>query len=154
MKIKPEHTTKQNEELFTLWAHFSSNNGMINANQLLYRYAQNLKLKTIINDFTTCLKDENEHLKKLLKEKGTSLTPSFGRPQLTVPTFNEHQTDIEISATLSMNIATSLVTTSQALGQAKKQYTLLMYGHFHMKKAVLGAKLLHLSKEKRWLLFS
>ena len=154
MNIKSEHTTKQNEELFTLWAHLSSNHGMIDANQLLYHHAQNVKLKAIINDFTTCLKDENKHLERLLKDKGTSLTPSFGGSQLTEHSSSEHKTDIEISATLSMNIATSLVTTSQALGHAKREYTLLMYGHFHMKKAVLGATLLNLSKEKRWLFFS
>lgn len=154
MKIKPEHTTKQNEELFTLWAHLSSNNEMIGANQLFYRHAQNLKLKTIINNFTTCLKDENEHLERLLKAKGTRLTSSIVRQQLTVHSSTEHQSDKEISAALSMNIATSLVITSQALGQAKREYTLLVYGHFHMRKAVLGATLLNLTKNKHWLSFS
>ena len=151
MKIKREHTTTQNEEMFTLWAHLSSNNGMIDANQLFYHHAQNVKLKTIIDDFTTCLKDENEHLQRLLKVMGISQPPSTIRPQLTDLTCSEHKTDMEISATLSMNIATSLVTTSKALGQAKRGYKLLVYSHFHMKKAILGASLLNLSKEKHWL---
>lgn len=153
MKLQPEHETNQNVELFTLWAHVGSNNGFLAANQFFYNNVEDLKLKIIINDFTTCLKDENQHLERLLKEKGTSLTPSFVRvrPQYKAISSGENQTDLEISAALSMNIATSLVTTSKALGQAKSEYTLLMYGHFHMKKAILGAKLLHLSKEKCWL---
>lgn len=151
MKFQPEHETKQNEELFTLWTHFGSNNGFLAANQFFYNNVEDLKLKIIINNFTACLKDENQHLERLVKEMGTSLTPSFSIPQYNAISSRENGTDLEISEALSVNIATSLVTTSKALGQAKSEYTLLMYGHFHMKKAILGAKLLHLSKEKCWL---
>ena len=147
MKLKPEQNSKQNVELFLLWEHIGSNNGFIASNQFFYNNVKDVALKIIIHDFTTCLKDENQHLERLLKKKGSRIV----MPQYKGISSGRNETDLEISAALSMNIATSLVKTSKALGQANNEYTLLMYGHFHMKKAILGAKLLQLSKEKYWI---
>lgn len=145
MKVQYENKPLQNDELFTIWSHLGSNNGDIAANQFFYNLANDSTLRNIINDFTTCLKDENKHLESLLKRKGITLLPSFIVHSETrnkeIP-FRTNSTDTEIYAALTMNIATSLVTTSKALGQSTCEYTLLMYGHFHMKKAVLGAQLL------------
>lgn len=154
MRLQHENQAEQNKEVFTIWIHLGSNNGFLAANQFFFNHAEDLALKKIINDFSDCLKDENKHLEIILKKKGISLSPSFSissNPKNEAIFSKENRTDMEISAALSMNIATSLVTTSKALGEATSEYTLLMYGHYHMKKAVLGAQLLQLSKDKYWL---
>lgn len=154
MRLQPENQAVQNKEVFMIWTHLGSNNGFLAANQFFLNHVEDRTLKKVIHDFTECLQDENKHLDLILKKKGITLNPSFSissNQKNEALLSNENRTDLEISAALSMNIATSLVTTSKALGQATSEYTLLMYGHYHMKKAVLGAQLLQLSKDKCWL---
>ena len=62
--------------------------------------------------------------------------------------------DGEISAILSMNIASSLIAVSQALELAVKKTHLTKYSELHMRYALLGARLIDLSKSKGWLLAS
>ena len=59
--------------------------------------------------------------------------------------------DPEISATLSLDIAAGLVTCRQAMGMSIREEIALIYGQFHTAKAMLGAKLLRLNKNKGWL---
>ena len=141
----------QNVEVFTIWTHLCSNNEFIATNESFCIHTEDRELKKIIQDFTDCLKDENKHLDKLLRLKGITLSPSLAVNSDVQLENGANCTDTGISTALSMNIAASLVTTSKALGQSTSEFPLLMYGHFHMKKAVLGAKLLQLSKDKRWL---
>lgn len=144
---------QQEKEIFMVWTQLSSNNGFVAANQLICKHIRDQALKKILNDFTDCLKEETKLLEKRLKGNGISLTPSYIKQ---LETQNElmsfkNVTETEMSAVLSMNIASSLVATSKGLEEATSEYTLLMYGHFHMKKSILGARLLQLSKEKGWL---
>lgn len=53
-----------------------------------------------------------------------------------------------------MNIASALISSTQAMERSIKGNLTTMFGQFHMKNAVLGAKLLQLSKDKDWLLVS
>lgn len=144
----------QNVEVFTIWTHLCSNNGFIATNQSFCNHTEDIELKKMIKDFTDCLKEENKHLERLLRGKGITLSPSLAVNSDVQLEDGENRTDTGISAALSMNIATSLVTTSKALGNSTSEFPLLMYGHFHMKKAVLGAKLLQLNKDKRWLVIT
>ena len=142
------------DEISTIQAHLGSNNGFIAANQSFCNHTENRVLKKIIKDFTQCLKAENKHLERLLQVNGIHLMPTFtahSNAQIENILFGANSTDPYISAALSMNIATSLIETSKALDKALSDDTVIMYNHFHMKKAVLGAKLLQLSKNKRWL---
>lgn len=52
---------------------------------------------------------------------------------------------------ISVNIATGLVTSSQAMETSIDGNLAMMYTQFHMKNAILGAKLLQLSHTKGWL---
>lgn len=144
----------QNVEVFAIWTHLCSNNGFISTNQSFCNHTKDRELKKMIKDFTDCLKDENKHLERLLRRKGIILSPSRAVNSDVQLKDGANSTDTGISTALSLNIAASLVTTSKALGQSTSEFPLLMYGHFHMKKAVLGAKLLQLRKDKRWLVIT
>ena len=154
MKSKNENATLYYDEISTIQAHLGSNYDFITANQSFCNHTENRVLKKLIKDFTQCLKDENKHLERLLQVNGIQLMPAFvahSNAQIESILFGANSTDTYISAALSMNIATSLIATSKALDKAICDDTVIMYGHFHMKKAVLGAKLLQLSKDKHWI---
>ncbi len=59
--------------------------------------------------------------------------------------------DTDISAVLSMNIASALIASTQAMEASTQTNLTKLFGQFHMKNAILGAKLIQLSKDKGWL---
>ncbi|MEG0449617.1 MAG: DUF3231 family protein [Lysinibacillus sp.] len=146
--------TLNHSEIFTMWTQLSLNYGFIAANQSFFKHTRDKDLTKMINEAIQCLMDENKKLEQILIMHKMSL-PSATAPlpdvQISSITTVAKVNDSEISASLSMNIATGLVSTSQAMDISTKDYIFKMYGVHHMKKAILGAKLLHLSQRKGWL---
>ena len=52
---------------------------------------------------------------------------------------------------LSINSAKGLVACSAIMGQSIREDIAMMFGQFHMNKAMFGGKMLKLNKEKGWL---
>lgn len=50
-----------------------------------------------------------------------------------------------------MNIASALIASTQAMEASTQTNLTKLFGQFHMKNAILGAKLIQLSKDKGWL---
>ncbi|QDQ02772.1 DUF3231 family protein [Lysinibacillus fusiformis] len=144
-------------ELFSIWTHLGLNNGYIAANHSFFKHALDKDLRAIIVEFIEVLKDENKQLEELLKENNSAIPP-MPRENLSMQLGDirgvKKITDTEISAVLSMNIASALISSTQAMERSIKGNLTTMFGQFHMKNAVLGAKLLQLSKDKDWLLVS
>ncbi|MFJ6211604.1 DUF3231 family protein [Lysinibacillus sp. NPDC092081] len=141
--------------IFKIWTQIGVNNGYIASNHAFFKHAVDKKLKAIIVDFVQCLKEENKHLTALLKENGVlAPTTSIDYRQLKMGNIRGKKAinDTEISAILSMNIASSLISVSQAFEKSVKQKHTAKYGELHMRYALLGAKLIQLSNDKGWLL--
>lgn len=143
------------KEVFVIWKQLGVNNGYIATNHLFFKHAVNRELKVIILEFIQYLKEENKQLEKLLKENGVLAPPlsiDQGNLQIAKIRGKTAVNDCEISAILSMNIASSLISVSQAMDMSIEHTLSTKYQVFHMKYANLGAKLIALSHKKRWLL--
>lgn len=148
-------TSLRYKEIFKIWTQIGVNNGYIASNHAFFKHAVDKKLKVIIVDFVQCLKDENKQLTALLKENGVlAPTTSIDYGKLKIKNIRGKKTinDTEISTILSMNIASSVISVSQALEMSVKKKHTAKYGELHMRYAILGAKLIRLSNDKGWLL--
>ena len=141
-------------EAFSIWTSLAANYGMIAGYQTFYNHAGDKDLKKIIEEFVQGAKEEVKPLEEILKTNGIALPPApperaDARLEDIPPgaKFN----DPEISAAMSLDAAACLVACSQAMGMSIREDIGLMYGQFHAAKALLGAKLLRLNKDKGWL---
>lgn len=111
-------------------------------------------LKNLLEEAINDARDEIEQIEELLKINGVGLPPTppersnANREDIPV---GARVTDPEISTTLSMDIAKSLIACSTMMGQAIREDIAAMFGRFHVSKAQLGLKVLRLNKEKGWL---
>jgi len=156
MELANENLTSlRYKEIFKIWTQLGVNNGYIASNHAFFKHAVDKKLKVIIVDFVQCLKDENKQLTALLKENGI-LAPTtsidYGKLKMKNRRGKKAINDTEISTILSMNIASSVISVSQALEMSVKKKHTEKYGELHMRYAILGAKLIRLSNDKGWLL--
>ena len=142
-------------EVFGMWTHLTTNNGLIAAYQTFYNHAGDDDLKKIIQEAIEGMKTESQQLEEVLKANGVALPPA--PPERPVAKLEDipagaRFNDPEISASLAMNSAAGLVACSQMMGESIRDDVGMMYGQFHLAKAQLGAKLLKLNKEKGWLI--
>ncbi|MGN4127978.1 DUF3231 family protein [Lysinibacillus sphaericus] len=141
-------------ELFTIWTHISLNNGYIAANHSFYKYALDKDLRAIIVEFIEVLKDDNKQLEHLLTENNITIPPMPCENltmQLRDIRGGKKVNDTDISAVISMNIASALIASTQAMETSTQVNLTRLFGQIHMKNAILGAKLIQLSKDKGWL---
>lgn len=145
------------KEVFKLWSQLGINQGYIASSHAFFKHTRDKNLKILTLEFIQCLKEENKQLTLLLKENGV-LAPTasieYSKMKITDIRGKSFINDGEISAILSMNIASSLIAVSQALELAVKKTHLTKYSELHMRYALLGARLIDLSKSKGWLLAS
>ncbi|MFE3575892.1 DUF3231 family protein [Lysinibacillus sp. NPDC059133] len=148
-------TSLRYKEIFKIWTQIGVNNGYIASNHAFFKHAVDKKLKAIIVDFVQCLKEENKQLTALLKDNGI-LAPTasidYGKLKMKNRRGTKAINDTEISTILSMNIASSVISVSQALEMSVKKKHTAKYGELHMRYAILGAKLIQLSNDRGWLL--
>ncbi|MFA1738269.1 DUF3231 family protein [Lysinibacillus fusiformis] len=145
----------QFKEMFRLWSQLGVNQSYIASSHAFFNHTRDKKLKIMILEFIQCLKEENKQLTLLLKENGVlapTTTMVYSKMKMTDIRGKSIINDSEISAILSMNIASSLLAVSQALELSVKKKHLAKYGELHMRYAILGSKLIELSKIKGWLL--
>ena len=141
-------------EVFNIWSNLAANYGMIAGYQTFYNHAGDKDLKKIIEEFIQGAKEEVKQLEEILKTNGIALPPAPPeRPEARLEDIppGAKFNDPEISAALSLDAAAGLVACSQAMGMSIREDIALMYGQFHTAKALLGAKLLRLNKNKGWL---
>ncbi|ODV56737.1 DUF3231 family protein [Lysinibacillus fusiformis] len=153
--INDDLASLQFKEMFRLWSQLGVNQSYIASSHAFFNHTRDKKLKIMILEFIQCLKEENKQLTLLLKENGVlapTTTMVYSKMKMTDIRGKSIINDSEISAILSMNIASSLLAVSQALELSVKKKHLAKYGQLHMRYAILGSKLIELSKIKGWLL--
>ena len=142
-------------EVFGTWSFLLTAKGTVAGYQTHLNHAGDEDLQRLLEEAIQGGQQEIEQLETLLKENGIGLPPSPPeRPKANlndIPTGARFQ-DPEIAASLSMNTAAGLVACSQIMGQSIREDIAMMFGQFHAQKAVLGAKVLRLNKDKGWLI--
>ena len=141
-------------EVFSVWSGLVAGSSMIAGYQTFYNHAGDEDLKKIIEDIIDLCRDEVKQLEKILKTNGIGLPPA--PPERPVARLEDIPpgakfNDPEISAALTADLVAGLVACSQAMGTSTREDIALMYGQFHAAKALIGAKLLRLNKNKGWL---
>ncbi|MBX9972525.1 DUF3231 family protein [Cytobacillus firmus] len=142
-------------EVIGTWTHLLTNNGLIAGYQSFINHTGDQDLNKLLEEAIQGLKNENNQLQELLKANGIGLPPAPpDRPNANLESIpvGARFTDPEISASVSKDAATGLVTCSQVMGQSIREDIAMMYGQFHMAKAQFGLKMLRLNKEKGWLI--
>ena len=101
------------------------------------------------------MESENKELEKVLKNNGIAPPPSLpGHPKANAEEIpaGAKFADLEISAAVSINVGQGLVSCSIVMGQCLREDIAMMFGKYHMERALFGAKLLRLNKEKGWII--
>ncbi|MBT2655304.1 DUF3231 family protein [Bacillus sp. ISL-18] len=142
-------------EVFGIWTHLLTNNCLIAGYQSYLNHTGDQDLRKLIEEAIQGMKSENHQLEELLKVNGIGLPPAPpDRPKANLEDIpiGARITDPEISASVSKDTAAALVACSQLIGQCIREDIAMMYGQFHLAKALFGAKMLKLNKEKGWLI--
>lgn len=141
-------------EVFGVWSYMIANNGLLSIYQAFINHAGDKDLISMLEDAVKMMKEENKLTAELLKINGIALPPAL--PDRPVASAEEipvgaRFADPEISAILAMNSSQGLVACSLVMGQAIRDDIGMMFGQFHASKAMFGAKLLRMNKEKAWI---
>jgi hypothetical protein len=141
-------------EVFSTWSFLMAGKGMIAAYQTMINHAGDDDLKKLLNESVRQCQDEMRQIEELLKENGIGLPPTPPeRPDACLEDIpvGARFLDQEIAAKLSADIAGGLIACSTIIGQSIREDIAMMFGQIHGQKAALGVKILHLNKEKGWL---
>jgi hypothetical protein len=151
----PQNEPMHYGEVFGVWSYLVLAKGHLVGYQTLVNHTGDSDLKKLLEESIQGLKQEISQTEELLKANGVGLPPSPPeRPVADLESIpvGARFMDPEISAGVSMDIAAGLVTCSQIMGQSIREDIGMMFGQFHVAKALLGAKFLKLNKEKGWLI--
>ncbi|WHY80123.1 DUF3231 family protein [Neobacillus sp. WH10] len=151
----PQNEPMHYGEVFGTWTYLTVEKGLYAGYQIFANHTGDDDLKKLIEEVLQGLKQEMNQTEELLKANGVGLPPSPpDRPTADLESIpvGARFSDPEISASISKDIAAGLVACSQIIGQCIREDVALMFGQFHMAKALLGAKFLKLNKEKGWLI--
>ncbi|WP_428912180.1 DUF3231 family protein [Niallia sp. Krafla_26] len=141
-------------EVFGSWTFLLTVKGLVAGYQTQINHAGDEDLKKLLKEAIEGGQQEIKQIEALLKENGVGLPPTPPeRPDACLDDIpvGARITDPEIAAMLAANISAGLVACSGIMGQSIREDIAMMFGQFHVQKAVLGAKVLRLNKEKGWL---
>ncbi|MBT2727319.1 DUF3231 family protein [Bacillus sp. ISL-75] len=142
-------------EVFDIWSSQLVGNSMIAGYQTMLNHTGDDDLKKLLVEAIETCQQQKKQVEELLKENGIGLPPAAPEPPeacLEEIPVGARIPDPAIAATLSADLAAGLVGCSQVIGKSIREDVAMMYGQFHNQKAVLGAKVLRLNKEKGWLI--
>ncbi len=142
-------------EVIGVWAFIGANNGLISGYEAFINHAGDKDLIDFLKESIKMMQSETKEIGKLLIENGIALPPTLPeRPKANaddIPT-GARFSDVEISGAISINVGQGLVSCSLVMGQCLRKDIAIMFGKFHLERAMLGGKLLELNKEKGWII--
>ena len=155
MSGNPKNEPMHYGEVIGVWAYIGANNGLISGYEAFINHAGDEELIDILEEAVKMMKNENKPLEQMLKDNGIAPPPSLpGRPKANADDIpvGARFSDMEISAAVSINVGQGLVSCSQVMGQCLREDIAMMFGKYIADRAMLGAKLLRLNKEKGWII--
>jgi len=155
MDGNPKNEPMHYGEVIGSWAFVGANNGLISAYGAFVNHAGDQELIKLLEEAIHLMESEKNEIEKLLKDNGIVPPPSLpGRPKADAEDIpaGARFTDPEISAAVSINVGQGLVSCSEVMGQCLREDIAMMFGKYHTERAMFGAKLLRLNKEKGWVI--
>jgi hypothetical protein len=111
--------------------------------------------KKVLGDLIDQAKLEIKECDTLLTDNGIAPAPMMPeRPRVKLEDIpaGARFTDPEIAAKISSDTAIGQVACSQVIGQSVREDIGALFAKYHLTKAAFGLRLLHMSKEKGWLI--
>lgn len=142
-------------EVIGCWAFVGANKGLISGYEAFLSHTGDKELARLIEEAIETMKSENKQIEKVLVANGVTPPPTLPeRPRSNpddIPA-GARMMDAEVSGAVSINVGQALVSCSQVMGQCLREDIAMMFGKFHVEKAMFGLKLLRLNKEKGWII--
>jgi hypothetical protein len=155
MNGNPKNEPMHYGEVIGLWAFSGSNKGLISGYEAFINHAGDRELIKLLEEAVQLMRSENKEVEQLLKDNGIVPPPTLPeRPTASAEEIpvGARFMDPEISGAVSINVGQGLVSCSMVMGQCLREDIAMMFGKFHMERAMFGAKLLKLNKEKGWVI--
>ncbi|MBY0011591.1 DUF3231 family protein [Paenibacillus typhae] len=142
-------------EIFSVWSGSTVAKGALSCYRAYMYHAGDQDLKKILGAMIDQAELEISELDSLLAEQGLASAPAMPlRPEAKLEDIpvGARFTDPEIAAKLAADSAAGLVACSQAMGISIREDVGALFGKYHLTKAALGLKVLHLTKKNGWLI--
>lgn len=142
-------------EIYSVWQASMVAKGALSCYRAYMYHAGDSDLKKIIAAFIDQAELEISECDTLLTEQGVATTPVMpNRPEAKLEDIpvGARFTDPEIAAMLAADIAVGLVAASQVMAQSIREDVGALFAKYHLTKAALGVKVLHMLKKKGWLI--
>lgn len=141
-------------EISSVWMASTAAKGIVSYYQAYLNHAGDKDLKKALDDLIDQAKLEIKECDTLLTDNGIAPAPTMPeRPPVKLEDIpaGARFTDPEIVVAISADTSVGLVTCSQIMGQAVREDIGALFAKYHLTKAAFGLRLLHMSKEKGWL---
>ncbi|WP_342564929.1 DUF3231 family protein [Paenibacillus sp. FSL R7-0345] len=142
-------------EIFSVWTASTVAKGALSSYRAYTYHAGDHDLKKILGAMIDQAELEISELDSLLAEQGLASAPAMPlRPEAKLEDIpvGARFTDPEIAAMLAADSAAGLVACSQAMGISIREDVGALFAKYHLTKAALGLKVLHLTKKNGWLI--
>ncbi|GIP28238.1 hypothetical protein J23TS9_33680 [Paenibacillus sp. J23TS9] len=142
-------------EIYSVWVASLAAKGMISCYQAYLNHAGDKDLKKIIDDLLDQAKLEMKECDTLLMDNGITPAPALPeRPPVKLEDIpaGARFTDPEIAAKIAADTSLGLVACSQVMGQSIREDIGALFAKYHVTKTALGLRILHMNKEKGWLI--
>ncbi|NOV02339.1 DUF3231 family protein [Paenibacillus planticolens] len=142
-------------EIYDLWQFSMVAKGCISANRAYQYHAGDKELKKVLGDIINQAELEVSECDAILINNGVVPSPALPeRPETKLEDIpvGVRFPDQEIAAMIGAATAASLIACSQIMGKSTREDVGTLFGKYHATKAALGLKILHMCKEKGWLI--
>ncbi|MBY7143169.1 DUF3231 family protein [Virgibacillus sp. NKC19-3] len=152
---KQEEEPLHSGEVFNLWTYLYRTKGFLVTMQVFINHTGDHDLRILLEDLLeNIFTMEAQQVEALLKQTGIRLPPAPpDRPNVEVqdiPAGARFQ-DPEIAEMVKKELTTGEITCSYIIGIAIREDIKTMFEEFHTQKAEYEQKLLHIIKEKGWI---
>lgn len=142
-------------EIHDMWQFSMKAKGCVSVYRAYQFHAGDKDLKNLLGDLINQAELEISECDTILTTNG--ITPSPALPQRPEAKLEDipigaRLTDPEIASLIAVDSAAGLVACSQLMGKCIREDVGALFGKYHATKAVLGLKILRMSKEKGWLI--
>ncbi|TCZ76135.1 DUF3231 family protein [Paenibacillus albiflavus] len=142
-------------EIYNMWQFSTASKGLISINRLYYFHAGDKDLKEIIEDVINQAELEVSECDTILIANGIATSPSLPqRPEVKLEEIpvGARFSDQELSVIVAAGLSAGLVGCSAIIGTSIREDVGALFAKYHATKAVIGLKILRLSKEKGWVI--
>ncbi|WP_379131752.1 DUF3231 family protein [Paenibacillus sp. sgz500958] len=142
-------------EIFSVWSTSMAAKGLVACYQVYSNHAGDHDLKKMLDALIDQAKLEISECDKLLEDNGIASAAAYpnkpGAKLEEIPA-GARFTDPEIAAKIAADNAVGLVACSQVMAQCIREDIGALFGKYHVTKAAIGLKILHMNKKKGWLI--